>query len=69
MDYNFLTIERFMELEKSGALLESGTYEGELPGDERGGKRAGGDSGSLRICMAKGKSFAAALMALVVVMT
>lgn len=32
MDYNFLTIERFMELEKSGALLESGTYEGELPG-------------------------------------
>lgn len=40
MDYNFLTIERFMELEKSGALLESGTYEGELPGD--GGKGAVG---------------------------
>lgn len=28
VDYNFVTIERFMELEKSGALLESGTYEG-----------------------------------------
>ena len=28
MDYNFVTVERFMELEKSGALLESGTYEG-----------------------------------------
>lgn len=28
MDYNFVTIDRFMELEKSGALLESGTYEG-----------------------------------------
>ncbi|XP_056280375.1 membrane-associated guanylate kinase, WW and PDZ domain-containing protein 2a isoform X3 [Pseudoliparis swirei] len=27
VDYNFVTIERFMELEKSGALLESGTYE------------------------------------------
>lgn len=39
MDYNFLTIERFMELEKSGALLESGTYEGELPGGRGGGAR------------------------------
>lgn len=28
VDYNFVSIERFMELEKSGALLESGTYEG-----------------------------------------
>lgn len=28
VDYNFVTIDRFMELEKSGALLESGTYEG-----------------------------------------
>lgn len=28
VDYNFVTVERFMELEKSGALLESGTYEG-----------------------------------------
>lgn len=28
MDYNFVTVDRFMELEKSGALLESGTYEG-----------------------------------------
>uniref|UniRef100_A0A3B5M875 Membrane-associated guanylate kinase, WW and PDZ domain-containing protein 1 n=1 Tax=Xiphophorus couchianus TaxID=32473 RepID=A0A3B5M875_9TELE len=29
VDYNFVTIDQFMELEKSGALLESGTYEGE----------------------------------------
>lgn len=29
MDYIFITVEDFMELEKSGALLESGTYEGE----------------------------------------
>lgn len=28
MDYIFITAEGFMELEKSGALLESGTYEG-----------------------------------------
>lgn len=28
MDYIFITVEDFMELEKSGALLESGTYEG-----------------------------------------
>ncbi|KAM6896713.1 membrane-associated guanylate kinase, WW and PDZ domain-containing protein 2a isoform 16-T17 [Lycodopsis pacificus] len=27
VDYKFVTIDRFMELEKSGALLESGTYE------------------------------------------
>uniref|UniRef100_A0A8C2DD07 Membrane-associated guanylate kinase, WW and PDZ domain-containing protein 1 n=1 Tax=Cyprinus carpio TaxID=7962 RepID=A0A8C2DD07_CYPCA len=27
VDYNFVTIERFVELERSGALLESGTYE------------------------------------------
>ncbi|XP_077090149.1 membrane-associated guanylate kinase, WW and PDZ domain-containing protein 2a isoform X11 [Siphateles boraxobius] len=27
VDYNFVTVERFVELEKSGALLESGTYE------------------------------------------
>ncbi|XP_054608768.1 membrane-associated guanylate kinase, WW and PDZ domain-containing protein 2a isoform X18 [Dunckerocampus dactyliophorus] len=27
VDYNFVTVERFLELEKSGALLESGTYE------------------------------------------
>ncbi|XP_076849055.1 membrane-associated guanylate kinase, WW and PDZ domain-containing protein 2a isoform X3 [Brachyhypopomus gauderio] len=27
VDYNFVTVEHFMELEKSGALLESGTYE------------------------------------------
>lgn len=28
VDYNFVTVDRFMELEKNGALLESGTYEG-----------------------------------------
>lgn len=28
VDYIFITVEDFMELEKSGALLESGTYEG-----------------------------------------
>ncbi|KAJ8007111.1 hypothetical protein DPEC_G00114170 [Dallia pectoralis] len=27
VDYNFVTVDRFVELEKSGALLESGTYE------------------------------------------
>nr|XP_014346077.1 PREDICTED: membrane-associated guanylate kinase, WW and PDZ domain-containing protein 2-like [Latimeria chalumnae] len=27
VDYNFITVDEFMELEKSGALLESGTYE------------------------------------------
>ncbi|XP_058629732.1 membrane-associated guanylate kinase, WW and PDZ domain-containing protein 2a isoform X4 [Onychostoma macrolepis] len=27
VDYNFVTVERFLELERSGALLESGTYE------------------------------------------
>ncbi|XP_051975671.1 membrane-associated guanylate kinase, WW and PDZ domain-containing protein 2-like isoform X1 [Xyrauchen texanus] len=32
VDYNFVSIERFMELEKSGALLESGTYEDNLYG-------------------------------------
>lgn len=30
VDYNFVTVERFVELERSGALLESGTYEGKL---------------------------------------
>ncbi|MGH0131726.1 UNVERIFIED_CONTAM: hypothetical protein FKN15_010100 [Acipenser sinensis] len=28
VDYNFVTVDQFMELEKSGVLLESGTYEG-----------------------------------------
>ncbi|MCJ8742942.1 hypothetical protein PDJAM_G00088110 [Pangasius djambal] len=28
VDYNFVTVEHFLELERSGALLESGTYEG-----------------------------------------
>ncbi|XP_053364580.1 membrane-associated guanylate kinase, WW and PDZ domain-containing protein 2a isoform X2 [Clarias gariepinus] len=27
VDYNFVSVERFLELERSGALLESGTYE------------------------------------------
>ncbi|XP_056909250.1 membrane-associated guanylate kinase, WW and PDZ domain-containing protein 2-like isoform X3 [Takifugu flavidus] len=27
VDYNFVSVERFMELEQNGALLESGTYE------------------------------------------
>ncbi|XP_061085844.1 LOW QUALITY PROTEIN: membrane-associated guanylate kinase, WW and PDZ domain-containing protein 2-like [Conger conger] len=27
VDYSFVTVQRFMELEKGGALLESGTYE------------------------------------------
>lgn len=31
VDYIFITVEDFMELEKSGALLESGTYEGKYP--------------------------------------
>ena len=30
MDYNFLSVEDFLELEKSGTLLEIGTYEGEF---------------------------------------
>lgn len=28
MDYTFLTVEQFQELEKAGALLESGLFEG-----------------------------------------
>ncbi|XP_042563412.1 membrane-associated guanylate kinase, WW and PDZ domain-containing protein 2 isoform X2 [Clupea harengus] len=32
LDYNFVSVDRFMELEKSGALLESGTYEENLYG-------------------------------------
>lgn len=28
VDYNFLTVEEFLELERSGTLLEVGTYEG-----------------------------------------
>lgn len=30
MDYNFIPVEQFKALEESGALLESGTYDGEL---------------------------------------
>lgn len=30
VDYNFLSVEDFLELEKSGTLLEIGTYEGKL---------------------------------------
>ena len=29
VDYNFLSVEDFLELEDSGTLLEIGTYEGE----------------------------------------
>ncbi|XP_054641512.1 membrane-associated guanylate kinase, WW and PDZ domain-containing protein 1b isoform X3 [Dunckerocampus dactyliophorus] len=32
VDYNFLTVEEFLELEKSGTLLEIGTYEGNYYG-------------------------------------
>uniref|UniRef100_UPI0037E7F566 membrane-associated guanylate kinase, WW and PDZ domain-containing protein 1b isoform X2 n=1 Tax=Semicossyphus pulcher TaxID=241346 RepID=UPI0037E7F566 len=32
VDYNFLTVEDFLELEKSGTLLEIGTYEGNYYG-------------------------------------
>lgn len=35
VDYNFVTVDRFMELEKSGALLESGTYEGTYLAESR----------------------------------
>jgi len=31
VDYNFLTVEEFLELERSGTLLEVGTYEGMEP--------------------------------------
>ncbi|XP_043933882.1 membrane-associated guanylate kinase, WW and PDZ domain-containing protein 1 isoform X4 [Protopterus annectens] len=32
VDYNFLTVQEFLELEKSGTLLETGTYEGNYYG-------------------------------------
>ncbi|XP_062829872.1 membrane-associated guanylate kinase, WW and PDZ domain-containing protein 1 isoform X15 [Anolis carolinensis] len=32
VDYNFLTVQEFLELEKSGTLLEVGTYEGNYYG-------------------------------------
>lgn len=31
MDYNFISVEQFKALEESGALLESGTYDGMSP--------------------------------------
>lgn len=31
MDYNFISVEQFKALEESGALLESGTYDGRSP--------------------------------------
>lgn len=31
VDYNFISLEEFKTLEDSGALLESGTFDGELP--------------------------------------
>lgn len=30
VDYNFLTVKEFLDLEQSGTLLEVGTYEGKL---------------------------------------
>lgn len=30
VDYNFLSVEDFLELEKSGTLLEIGAYEGKM---------------------------------------
>ena len=33
VDYNFLSVEDFLQLEESGTLLEIGTYEGEGDGD------------------------------------
>lgn len=30
VDYEFLSVEQFLELEKSGTLLEIGTYDGKL---------------------------------------
>lgn len=30
VDYTFLAVEQFQELEKSGVLLESGIYEGKV---------------------------------------
>lgn len=30
VDYSFLTVKEFLDLEQSGTLLEVGTYEGEL---------------------------------------
>lgn len=32
VDYSFLTVKEFLDLEQSGTLLEVGTYEGELSG-------------------------------------
>lgn len=32
VDYNFLSVKEFLDLERSGTLLEVGTYEGELIG-------------------------------------
>lgn len=31
VDYSFLTVQEFLDLEQSGTLLEVGTYEGEVP--------------------------------------
>lgn len=36
VDYNFLSVEDFLELEESGTLLEIGTYEGEDDDDGSG---------------------------------
>lgn len=40
VDYNFIPVEQFKALEESGALLESGTYDGMLVTFSGGGMRA-----------------------------
>lgn len=41
VDYNFLSVEDFLELEESGTLLEIGTYEGEAGDGGRGNSPTG----------------------------
>lgn len=41
VDYNFLTVKEFLDLEQSGTLLEVGTYEGELLPAPRGPRPSG----------------------------
>lgn len=36
VDYNFISVEQFKALEESGALLESGTYDGMSPNTDNG---------------------------------
>lgn len=41
MDYNFISVEQFKALEESGALLESGTYDGMSPNTASSGSPEG----------------------------